>query len=60
MPEAGDIEEFRQPLVRVNLVLPSESIGPAMKLCEDRRGKYVRTEYLSPTRAMLIYDLALA
>src|SRR5690606_26732506 len=31
-----------------------------MKLCTDRRGEYVRTEYLSPTRAMLIYDIALA
>src|SRR5262249_59445381 len=28
--------------------------------CADRRGEYVRTEYLSPTRAMLTYDLALA
>ncbi|REJ70214.1 MAG: elongation factor 4 [Planctomycetota bacterium] len=60
VPEAGDIEEFRQPIVRVSLVLPTESIGPAMKLCEDRRGKYIRTEYLSPTRAMLVYDVALA
>jgi GTP-binding protein LepA len=31
-----------------------------MKLCNDRRGRYVRTEYLSPTRAMLVYDVALA
>ena len=60
VPEAGDIEEFRQPIVRVSLLLPVDYIGPAMKLCEDRRGKYVRTEYLSPTRAMLVYDIALA
>jgi GTP-binding protein LepA len=60
VPDQGDIEEFRQPIVRVNFVLPSEYIGPIMKLCTDRRGEYVRTEYLSPTRAMLTYDLALA
>jgi GTP-binding protein LepA len=60
VPDAGSIEEFFQPVVRVNFVLPSESIGPVMKLCSDRRGVYVRTEYLSPTRAMLVYDLALA
>jgi len=60
VPDAGDIEEFRQPIVRVNLILPSEFIGPAMKLCTDRRGTYQRTEYLSPTRAMLVYDLPLA
>ncbi|MCI0335093.1 MAG: translation elongation factor 4 [Planctomycetes bacterium] len=60
VPDQGEIEEFRQPIVRVNFVLPTEYIGPIMKLCTDRRGEYVRTEYLSPTRAMLTYDLALA
>ncbi|MCE9547606.1 MAG: translation elongation factor 4 [Planctomycetia bacterium] len=60
VPEAGFIDEFLQPVVRVNFVLPVEVIGPVMKLCTDRRGVYVRTEYLSPTRAMLVYDLALA
>jgi GTP-binding protein LepA len=60
VPDAGQIKEFRQPIVRVNLVLPAESIGTLMKLCQDRRGTLVRTEYLSPTRAMLTYDLPLA
>ncbi len=60
VPDQGEIEEFRQPIVRLNFVLPTEYIGPIMKLCTDRRGEYVRTEYLSPTRAMLTYDLALA
>jgi GTP-binding protein LepA len=60
VPDLGDIQEFRQPIVRVNFVLPTEYIGAIMKFCTDRRGTYVRTEYLSPTRAMLTYDLALA
>jgi GTP-binding protein LepA len=60
VPDAGEIEEFRQPVVRVNFVLPTESIGAIMKLCTDRRGVYVRTEYLSPTRAIVVYDLPLA
>jgi GTP-binding protein LepA len=60
VPEPGEIEEFRQPIVRVSFVLPTQYIGGIMKLCSDRRGEYIRTEYLSPTRAMLVYDLALA
>ncbi len=60
VPDAGLIEEFRQPLVKVNFVLPTDSIGPVMQLCTDRRGEYVRTEYLSPTRAMLTFNLPLA
>ncbi|MDG2382709.1 MAG: translation elongation factor 4 [Pirellulaceae bacterium] len=60
VPDSGDIDEFRQPIVRVNLVQPTEFIGPVMQLCQDRRGILIRTEYLSPTRAMLTYDLPLA
>jgi len=60
VPDAGQIEEFRQPIVRVNLIQPVDFIGPVMKLCQDRRGVLVRQEYLSPTRAMLVYDLPLA
>jgi len=60
VPDAGQIEEFRQPIVRVNLIQPTDFIGPVMRLCQDRRGVLVRQEYLSPTRSMLVYDLPLA
>ncbi len=60
LPEAGQIQEIRQPVVRVSFVIPAEYIGTVMKLCTDRRGQFVRTEYLSPTRAMVVFDLPLA
>jgi GTP-binding protein LepA len=60
VPDAGLIEEFRQPIMRVNLIVPTEYIGTVMKLCQDRRGELKSTEYLSTTRAMLTYHLPLA
>jgi len=60
VPDAGDIDEFRQPIVRLNLILPTEYFGAIMKLCTDRRAVHVRTEYLSPTRAMITFELPLA
>jgi GTP-binding protein LepA len=60
VPDAGRIEEFREPVVRINLILPSDNIGGLMQLCTERRGVYVRTEYLSPTRAILVYEMPLA
>lgn len=60
VPDPNDIEEFRQPIVRVNFVVPSDQIGQVMKLCQDRRGIQRGTEYLSQTRAMITYDLPLA
>ena len=59
-PDAGTIAEFREPVVATQLVVPSEAIGPIMQLCEQRRGTYRYTEYLSPARAMLTYELPLA
>ncbi len=60
VPEAGQIEEFREPFVRISFLLPAENIGDLMQLCAERRGVYVRTEYLSPTRAILVWELPLA
>jgi GTP-binding protein LepA len=60
IPGQGDIEEFREPVARVNFILPSENIGAIMQLCEDRRGMYLKTEYMTPTRAILSYELPLA
>ena len=60
VPDSGEIAEFRQPIVRVRVILPADYIGPVMKLCQERQGIQRDTEYLSPTRAILTYDLPLA
>lgn len=60
VPDAGQIEEFREPIVRISFLLPAANIGDLMGLCTERRGAYVRTDYLSPTRAFLVYEMPLA
>ncbi len=60
IPDAGQIEEFREPVSRVQFIVPSENIGMIMQLCEDRRGVYIKTEYITPTRVILTYELPLA
>ncbi len=60
VPDPGDIEEFLQPIVRVNLLQPESYVGAVMQLCQERRGVQQNTEYLSATRVMLTYDLPLA
>jgi GTP-binding protein LepA len=59
VPDAGSIEEFRQPIVRVSLMQPEEYVGPVMKLCQERRGIQKNTEYVSSSRVMLTYELPL-
>ncbi len=60
VPDSGQIEEFREPFVRASFLVPSENIGDIMQLCTERRGIYIRTEYLSPARAILVYEMPLA
>jgi GTP-binding protein LepA len=60
IPTDGTIQEFREPVARVSFILPSDSIGPIMQLCSDRRGIYKSTDYLGPNRAQLVYELPLA
>ena len=60
VPDAGVIEEFREPIAKVAFILPKGDIGPIMQLCEDRRGEYKTTEYMGPERAQLVYELPLA
>ncbi len=60
VPDAGMIEEFREPLAKVSFIVPSQHVGTIMQLCQERRGIYRNTEYLGPGRAQLIYELPLS
>lgn len=60
VPESGFIKEFREPIAKVQFIVPSTAIGAIMQLCEDRRGTYKTTEFLGPERAQIIYELPLA
>lgn len=60
VPDAGQIEEFREPFVKISFLVPSQNIGDLMQMASERRGIYVRTEYLSTARAILVYEMPLA
>ena len=59
VPDGGNIEEWREPIAKVTIIVPSEFIGPIMQLCADRRGVYKNTEFLGPKRAQIIWELPL-
>jgi GTP-binding protein LepA len=60
IPDVGEIEEFREPIAKINFIITSDNIGAIMQMCEDRRGKYVKTEFITPSRVILTYELPLA
>jgi GTP-binding protein LepA len=60
LPSVGDIEEIREPWVRLSVVTPSSYIGALMELSTNRRGTFVDLEYLDPTRVLMRFELPLA
>ncbi len=60
VPDAGDIQEFREPIARVTFIVPADNVGTIMQLSQDRRGIYKNTEFLGPKRAQVIYELPLS
>jgi GTP-binding protein LepA len=60
LPNPNHVEEIREPYILMNLILPAEGVGALMKLCEDRRGIYKKTEYIGASRVILVYEIPLA
>jgi GTP-binding protein LepA len=61
LPDTTNVEEIREPFIDMQLIVPEDCVGNMMKLCEDRRGNYKKTEYLGHSgRVILVYDLPLA
>ena len=60
LPDMSNVLEIREPIARATIMLPADYIGNVMSLMEERRSRYVRTEYVTQTRVILIYDLPLS
>ena len=60
LPNLTHVEEIREPYILMNLILPADGVGALMKLCEDRRGVYKKTEYIGASRVILVYEMPLA
>ena len=58
-PAADLIETAYEPVVKANIITPTEYVGGLMDLCQDRRGVFNDMKYLDPTRVELHYDLPL-
>jgi GTP-binding protein LepA len=53
LPPAQEIEEIREPMVKVYLMVPNEYIGDMMQLVMEKRGQMDHTETLDDRRVLL-------
>lgn len=59
LPDPSQISYMEEPVVSAEIMVTTEFIGPIMQLCQERRGRYIGTEYIESSRALLKYDLPL-
>ena len=60
LPDLSQVLEIREPYISVDLILPADTVGGVIQLCEDRRGTYKKQEYISATRVIITYEMPLA
>ena len=56
---APEIKNIEEPYVMVNIITPVQYLGPVMELVQKRRGNYLNQQYLTPSLAVLSYEIPL-
>lgn len=59
LPDAGIIEEIREPWMKIQIYSPDEFIGALMDLVTKKHGEYITMEYIDKKRVVLQYRLPL-
>jgi GTP-binding protein LepA len=58
-PDPTNIEVIHEPVITAKILTNEEYVGGILKLVEEKRGKQLNFEYVTPTRVMLTYELPL-
>ncbi|MBQ7186397.1 MAG: translation elongation factor 4 [Ruminococcus sp.] len=58
-PDPVNIASAEEPVVKADILTPSEFVGNIMELCQERRGNFKNMTYLDDTRVELHYELPL-
>jgi GTP-binding protein LepA len=58
LPDMSRIEEIREPVINVNLLMPQNYVGPVMTLCNGKRGIQKNMQYMG-RQVMLSYEMPL-
>jgi GTP-binding protein LepA len=58
-PDPTNIDSIREPVITAKILTNEEYVGGIFKLVEEKRGRQINFEYVTPTRVMLTYELPL-
>ncbi len=58
-PNPANIADAEEPMVKADILAPSEYVGGIMELCQERRGVFKDMQYIDENRVNLHYTLPL-
>ena len=59
LPDPLSIDHIEEPIVKADIMIPNEYVGAIMEICQDRRGRMLHMEYITPKRVQLHYEMPL-
>ncbi len=60
LPGPNERRQIEEPYVRVEMITPEAYVGTLMELAQSRRGEFQDMRYLTPERAVLVYEIPLS
>jgi len=60
LPAPNERRQIEEPYVRVEMITPEAYVGTLMELAQSRRGEFQDMRYLTPERAVLVYEIPLS
>jgi GTP-binding protein LepA len=60
MPAEEEIEEIREPWMKLQIFTPTEFFGTSMELAKKRRGIFIEQDFPAPSRVALSFEIPLS
>jgi len=58
-PKSGQIKKSEEPWVSLEIITPNRYMGKIIEVLKNLRATYIKTDYISSERAVLIYEIPL-
>lgn len=58
-PDQSKIKSCEEPWVSLEVIAPSNQMGKLMEILKSLKGNYIETNYLSPERAVIVFETPL-
>ena len=60
LPSTSEIKAVMEPYIKAEIISPDEYIGNIMKICMNKRAKYLSTNYITNNKVQLNFEMPLS